>query len=378
MVEGDEYSVTGRFAAAAASARGGRCGGHRARVDDRGGHLRRAGPGGRGGRLGAAGRARRSPRWWPTATPRRRRGWPPGTRQSGGTYVYGRERLGPFWGYLAGWAFVVGKTASLCGDGVDRRRVRRGRAHAHAVAVGAVVALTAVNYRGVQKTALADPGDRRRGPGGAGAVVVVVGLSSGRADVARLATSVPTSAVGGVLQAAGLLFFAFAGYARIATLGRGGPRPGAHHPARDPAGAGHHFGRLRSGGGRGAGGARRRGPGARRAPRWPTRCSAAGVGWLVPVVQVGAAIAALGSLLALVFGVSRTTLAMARDRHLPHVLAAVHPRFKVPAPRRAGRRRRRGGGRGNRRRTGRDRVLLVRSAGLLRDRQRRGVDPDPG
>lgn len=29
---------------------------------------------------------------------------------SGGTYVYGRERLGPFWGYMAGWAFVVGKT----------------------------------------------------------------------------------------------------------------------------------------------------------------------------------------------------------------------------------------------------------------------------
>src|SRR5260370_4953854 len=31
---------------------------------------------------------------------------------SGGTYVYGRERLGPLWGYLAGWAFVVGKTPS--------------------------------------------------------------------------------------------------------------------------------------------------------------------------------------------------------------------------------------------------------------------------
>src|SRR4051812_24037827 len=31
---------------------------------------------------------------------------------SGGTYVYGRERLGPFWGYLAGWGFVAGKTAS--------------------------------------------------------------------------------------------------------------------------------------------------------------------------------------------------------------------------------------------------------------------------
>ena len=57
---------------------------------------------------------------------------------------------------------------------------------------------------------------------------------------------------------------------------------------------------------------------------------AAGVGWLAPVVRIGAAVAALGSLLALILGVSRTTLAMARDRHLPHLLAAVHPRFAVP------------------------------------------------
>jgi basic amino acid/polyamine antiporter, APA family len=47
-------------------------------------------------------------------------------------------------------------------------------------------------------------------------------------------------------------------------------------------------------------------------------------------VQAGAAIAALGSLLALVLGVSRTTFEMARDHHLPYVLAAVHPRFAVP------------------------------------------------
>lgn len=32
--------------------------------------------------------------------------------ESGGTYVYGRERLSAFWGFLAGWGFVVGKLAS--------------------------------------------------------------------------------------------------------------------------------------------------------------------------------------------------------------------------------------------------------------------------
>src|SRR5690349_23631656 len=72
---------------------------------------------------------------------------------SGGTYVYGRERLGDFWGYLAGWAFVVGKIASCAamaltvGSYVWPER-------AHAVAVAAVVALTAVNYAGIQKSAL--------------------------------------------------------------------------------------------------------------------------------------------------------------------------------------------------------------------------------
>lgn len=47
-------------------------------------------------------------------------------------------------------------------------------------------------------------------------------------------------------------------------------------------------------------------------------------------MAAGAAIAALGSLLALILGVSRTTLAMARDRHLPAGLAAVHSRFGSP------------------------------------------------
>lgn len=88
---------------------------------------------------------------------------------------------------------------------------------AHTVAVAAVVALTAVNYGGIQKSAwltrvivavvLAVL-----------ASVVVVCLGSGRSDAGRLDIGLSGGA-GGVLQAAGLLFFAFAGYARIATLG---------------------------------------------------------------------------------------------------------------------------------------------------------------
>jgi APA family basic amino acid/polyamine antiporter len=54
------------------------------------------------------------------------------------------------------------------------------------------------------------------------------------------------------------------------------------------------------------------------------------VSWAVPVVRVGAALASAGALLALVAGLGRTGLAMARERDLPSWLDAVHPRFRVP------------------------------------------------
>ncbi|MFF8949865.1 APC family permease [Streptomyces sp. NPDC014940] len=245
---------------------------------------------------------------------------------SGGTYVYGRERLGEFWGYLAGWAFVVGKTASCAAMALTvGAYVWPGQAHA--VAVAAVVALTAVNYGGIQKSAwltrvivavvLAVL-----------AAVVVACLTSGRLDAGRLGPGAATG-FGGVLQAAGLLFFAFAGYARIATLGEEVRDPARTIPRAVPLALGITLvvyaavavavlgvlgaGRL----------------GQATAPL-ADAVRVAGVPGLVPVVRVGAAVAALGSLLALVLGVSRTTLAMARDGHLPRVLAAVHPRFQVP------------------------------------------------
>ena len=48
------------------------------------------------------------------------------------------------------------------------------------------------------------------------------------------------------------------------------------------------------------------------------------------VVRVGAALASAGALLALIAGLGRTGLAMARERDLPGWLDAVHPRFRVP------------------------------------------------
>ncbi|MGB8945516.1 MAG: APC family permease, partial [Streptomyces sp.] len=135
---------------------------------------------------------------------------------SGGTYVYGRERLGDFWGFLAGWAFVIGKTAS-CAAMALTVGAYAWPGHERPVATAAVVALTAVNYAGIQKAAWLT----RAIVALVLAVlvaVVIASLTSSQADLVRLELSDDVS-VSGVLEAAGLLFFAFAGYARIATLG---------------------------------------------------------------------------------------------------------------------------------------------------------------
>ncbi|MCF3119988.1 amino acid permease [Streptomyces arenae] len=245
---------------------------------------------------------------------------------SGGTYVYGRERLGEFWGYLAGWAFVVGKTASCAAMALTvGAYVWPGQAHA--VAVGAVVLLTAVNYLGVQKSAWLTRGIVAVVLAVLAAVVVAC-LGSGPSDATRLDVGLSDGA-GGVLQAAGLLFFAFAGYARIATLGEEVRDPARTIPRAIPLALGIALcvyaavavAVLSVLGVEGLAGAT--------APLTDA-VRAAGAPGLVPVVRAGAAVAALGSLLALVLGVSRTTLAMARDGHLPGVLAAVHLRFRVP------------------------------------------------
>ncbi|MFD5321840.1 APC family permease [Streptomyces sp. NPDC127098] len=248
---------------------------------------------------------------------------------SGGTYVYGRERLGDFWGYLAGWGFVVGKTAS-CAAMALTVGAYAWPEQAHAVAVAAVVALTAVNYGGVRKSALLT----RLIVAVVLAVlaaVVVAALTSDRASLGRIDLAAGWTDAGpeGLLRAAGLLFFAFAGYARIATLGEEVRDPARTIPRAIPLALGialvvYAAVALAALAVLGAGGL------AGAAAPLADAVRAAGVPGLAPVVRVGAVVAALGSLLALILGVSRTTLAMARDRHLPHPLAAVHPRFGVP------------------------------------------------
>lgn len=249
---------------------------------------------------------------------------------SGGTYVHGREQLGPWWGYLAGWSFVVGKTASCAAMALAfAAYVVPGSAPepvGRLVAAGAVVALTLVNCRGVTRTA-----GLAKAIALLALVVLAVAVVVGLLGADGLRPPLPTGDVDayGVLQAAGLLFFAFAGYARIATLGEE-----VRDPARTiPRAIGLSFAVVLTtyvvvalallavlGPARVAGSVA------------PVRALAevGGATWTGPVIQVGAAAAALGALLALVAGIGRTSLAMARDGELPRWLDAVHPTYDVP------------------------------------------------
>jgi len=248
---------------------------------------------------------------------------------SGGTYVYGRERLGHWWGFTAGWGFVVGKTASCAAMALTfaAYAVPGPWWAQRAVAVAAVLGLAALNYRGVTRTA----GLTRVlvAASLAALAVVVTGIAvGGDASTDKLDLSV-TGGVYGILQAAGLLFFAFAGYARIATMGEEVRDPRRTIPRAIPLALLITVGvylvvavaALVAAG-----------PERLAAARTPltTAVQAAGAGGLAPVVRIGAALAALGALLALIAGIGRTSLAMARHRDLPGWLAAVHPRHRVP------------------------------------------------
>jgi APA family basic amino acid/polyamine antiporter len=248
---------------------------------------------------------------------------------SGGTYVYGRERLGEWWGFLAGWGFVVGKTASCAAMALTfaSYAVPGSTWAQRLAAVLAVAALTAANCRGITRTAGLT---RVLVAGSLLALLVVVGaiLASGGTDGSNLTGSSPNGLYG-VLQSAGLLFFAFAGYARIATLGEEVRDPERTIPRAILLALGITVAVYAA---VGLTALLAAGPAALAASSTPlaTAAKAVGAAWSVPVVRVGAAIASLGALLALIAGIGRTSLAMARNGDLPRRLSAVDAMHRVP------------------------------------------------
>jgi APA family basic amino acid/polyamine antiporter len=247
--------------------------------------------------------------------------------ESGGTYVYGRRLLGPVAGFLAGWGFVIGKLAS-CAAMALTFGYYASPAYGRELGVALVLALTAVNCMGVAKTArvmrillavvLASL-----------AVVAFAALAGGGAETARLKFWETPASARGILQSAGLLFFAFAGYARVATLGEEVADPRRNIPRAIAAALGITFAvyfvivfaALLS-----------VDAGALAASKSPLVLAVQSGKYaaLSPAVRLGACFASAGVLISLLAGVSRTTFAMAANGDLPRALSAVHAVRKVP------------------------------------------------
>ncbi len=156
-------------------------------------------------------------------------------------------------------------------------------------------------------------------------------VASGEAGSGRIGSlsSLGGHGLYGLLQASGLLFFAFAGYARIATLGEEVREPERTIPRAIPLALAIVVALYLLVGVAALAAA---GPEALAASTAPlaTAVDAVGASWALPVVRVGAAIASLGALLALIAGIGRTALAMARNRDLPRWLDSVHERNHIP------------------------------------------------
>jgi basic amino acid/polyamine antiporter, APA family len=137
--------------------------------------------------------------------------------RSGGTYVYAGKMISPWAGFLAGWLFLAAKAAS---------------AAATAIGFGAYlgklipVPPTAIAFALAAATIALDL-YRLKGAGRVNLVLVAVTIASllafivaGWSDVRRehFTPFAPHGAFG-ILSAASVLFVAYAGYGRVATLG---------------------------------------------------------------------------------------------------------------------------------------------------------------
>ena len=247
---------------------------------------------------------------------------------AGGTYEYGYRLLHPWAGFAAGWMFLASKIAAagtvalgLAGyldallPGLSPRLV----------AVSAVAVFTLLNYVGTK-------GSSRFNLAivsvSIGALILFVCIGAGSVRLANLRPFAP-GGWRGTLEAAALLFFAYTGYARIATLAE---------EVRDPKRVIPRAIVLTIGGAvflylavaivaLGA-------IGADAMAATPAPLSAAAhafpSAWVAPIVAIGGVTAMLGVILSQLLGLSRMVFAMARRGDLPRFLEDIHPKYHVP------------------------------------------------
>lgn len=241
---------------------------------------------------------------------------------SGGTYAYARATVGPWTGFTAGWLFLAGKTASVGAIAL----IAGGYlwpGQARAVAIAAVVVLAVVNMTGIRSTAVVST---------VIITIVLVGIAAILISALGQLPEAPSfdaidAGPFGILQSAGLLFFCFAGYARMATLGEEVRDPHRTLPRAILAALAivlviyAAIGILSL---------TVLGPDVLAGSSAPLADLVGAATPLGAVVRVVAGIACLGSLAGILAGLSRTSLAMARERDLPPVLGFISGRTHAP------------------------------------------------
>ena len=248
----------------------------------------------------------------------------------GGTYAYARVYRSDTWSFLAGFAFVFGKIGSIAAIAlVFGEYAWPGQKHLAAVL--AILVMVLVNVLGIQRTA------------GVAAVLsivttgfLVLAIAVGSSPIAGMprqfatyiepSVEVPNLPGWGIVTGASLIFFAFAGYARVATLGNEVRDAKRNIPKAIVLSLGGVLVLYLSLTAvltkvLGANLANSEAP-------FIAYFNALGfqIDWLVLAV---ASVASLGSILALLAGVSRTAAEMASDRELPKFFEARN-RFGSP------------------------------------------------
>jgi APA family basic amino acid/polyamine antiporter len=250
---------------------------------------------------------------------------------AGGTYEYGYVYLNPWLGFGAGWVFVFAKcasgaTAALGFAGYLLTALDLGPAVRTPLAVTTVVVLTALVLSGLRRASATNT------------VIVSFALLSlmifvtaglPRIDLDKLSilsTGEDGSfAIAPLLEACALMFVAYTGYGRIATLGEEVRRPRRTIPRAIAITIGVSLAlyvlvAVVAIGTLGAPGIAE----ATRATGAPLEVASARFGpWSRWIVAIGAIAAMLGVLLNLILGVSRVILAMGRRGDMPGITARL-------------------------------------------------------
>lgn len=258
---------------------------------------------------------------------------------SGGTYEYGNRFLNTYFGFTAGWMFLIAKSASAATAvlgcvGYLSYAFDVGASHWGIVAAGLILLLI--------MTFLVSGGISRSNQANKYIVcITLVGLAS-LVVVSLFINGIPTRpiayavtdiSISSILYASALMFVAYTGYGRIATLGEEVAEPRTTIPkaiilamvfivvlylavsltALQILGA-DSFGQTVDG---------------EAAPLMMV-AQALSVPVIGPVISVAAITAMLGVLLNLILGLSRVMLSMARRKDLPGLLAKVNADSKSP------------------------------------------------